>query len=90
MVVNSFRVALTVVDFDRAVAFYRDGLGLDPGYLWTENGRGQLFGAGEASLEIFDPDYAANVDQIEAGNGSVVKFGLPLKCRIFKWPWIAH
>lgn len=67
MVVNSFRVALTVVDFDRAVAFYRDGLGLDPGYLWTENGRGQLFGAGEASLEIFDPDYAANVDQIEAG-----------------------
>lgn len=67
MVVNSFRVALTVVDFDRAVAFYRDGLGLDPGYLWTESGRGQLFGAGEASLEIFDPDYAANVDQIEAG-----------------------
>ncbi|MBK6326397.1 MAG: VOC family protein [Chloroflexi bacterium] len=67
MAVNSFRVALTVADFDRAVAFYRDGLGLEPGELWTDNGRGQMFGAEQASLEIFDPDYAAGVDQIEVG-----------------------
>lgn len=67
MTVLSFRVALTTDEFDRVVAFYRDGLGLDPQALWTDNGRGQLFGAGAASLEIFDPDYAAGVDQIEVG-----------------------
>ncbi len=67
MTVHSFRVALTTEDFEGAVSFYRDGLGLDPGELWTDNGRGQLFWAGKASLEIFDPDYAANVDQIEVG-----------------------
>lgn len=67
MTIKSFRIALTTDDFDRAVTFYHDGLGLDPRALWTENGRGQLFGAGEATLEIFDPDYAASVDQIEAG-----------------------
>jgi catechol 2,3-dioxygenase-like lactoylglutathione lyase family enzyme len=67
MTVFELRVALTVEDFDRAVAFYRDGLGLEPGELWTEGGRGQMFLAGRATLEIFDPDYAAGVDQIEVG-----------------------
>lgn len=67
MTVNEFRVALTTEDFDGAVAFYRDGLGLDPGELWTDNGRGQMFWAGRATLEIFDPAYAASVDQIEVG-----------------------
>lgn len=67
MSVMEFRVALTTDDFNRAVAFYRDGLGLDPGDLWTDNGYGQMFRAGRASLEIFDPDYAASIDQIEVG-----------------------
>ncbi|MEZ4594351.1 MAG: VOC family protein [Chloroflexota bacterium] len=67
MTIKSFRVALTTAEFDRVVAFYRDGLGLDPQALWTDNGVGQLFGAGAASLEIFDPEYAAGVDQIEVG-----------------------
>ena len=31
------------------------------------NGKSQIFWAGRASLEIFDPQYAAGVDQIEAG-----------------------
>ena len=67
MTIKSFRVALTVGDFERIVSFYRDGLGLEPRDLWTDNGRGQLFGAGEATLEIFDDAYAAGVDQIEVG-----------------------
>lgn len=67
MAVLEFRVALTTEDFDKAVAFYRDGLGLDPGDLWTDNGRGQLFKAGRASLEIFDTAYANAIDQIEVG-----------------------
>ncbi|MCB0037467.1 MAG: VOC family protein [Anaerolineales bacterium] len=65
MQVTSFRVALTVDNFDRVVAFYRDGLGLDPSELWADSGRGQLFWAGAASLEIFEPEYAAHIDHIE-------------------------
>lgn len=67
MTVLEFRVALTTEDFDRAVTFYRDGLGLDPGDLWTDNGFGQMFRAGRGTLEIFDPDYADSVDQFEVG-----------------------
>ena len=67
MNVKEFRVVLTTDDFERAVSFYRDGLGLDPGELWTDNGRGQLFWAGRAALEIFDQKYAEGVDNIEVG-----------------------
>ncbi len=67
MPVFEFRVALTVDDFNRVVAFYRDGLGLDPGELWTDNGFGQMFRAGRGTLEIFDEDYASSVDQLEVG-----------------------
>lgn len=69
MPVHEFRVALTTDDFDGVVAFYRDGLGLDPADLWTEEsgGRGQMFLAGRATLEIFDPRYAAHVDALEVG-----------------------
>jgi catechol 2,3-dioxygenase-like lactoylglutathione lyase family enzyme len=68
MTVNEFRVALTTKDFERAMVFYRDGLGLDPGERWTNNGgHGQMFLAGRATLEIFDPSYAGSVDQIEVG-----------------------
>ncbi len=67
MPVFEFRVALTVDNFNRVVAFYRDGLGLDPGELWTDNGFGQMFRAGRGTLEIFDEDYASSVDQLEVG-----------------------
>ena len=67
MPVLELRVALTVDDWEAVVAFYRDGLGLDPGKLWTDGGRGQMFRAGRGTLEIFDPDYAASVDQLEVG-----------------------
>ena len=69
MTVNEFRIALTVEDFDRVTAFYRDGLGLDPADLWIEEsgGRGQMFLAGRAALEVFDPQYAAHVDALEVG-----------------------
>lgn len=67
MPVMELRVALTVEDFDRAIAFYRDGLRLIPGELWTDSGRGQIFEAGRATLEVFDPAHALAVDQLEAG-----------------------
>jgi len=51
------------------LSFYRDGLGLDPADLWTNDagGRGQMLRAGRGTLEIFDESYAASVDQIGVG-----------------------
>ena len=43
MTISEFRVALTTDDFERATAFYRDGLGLEPGALWTDGARGKCF-----------------------------------------------
>lgn len=61
------RVALTAEDFERLIVFYRDGLGLEPGDLWTDNGRGQIFSAGRATLEVLDTEHAASVDRLEVG-----------------------
>jgi lactoylglutathione lyase len=68
MTVHEFRVALTVEDFESVTRFYRDGLGLDPEEIWTHEGsRGQMFLAGRATLEIFEPGYAEHVDELEVG-----------------------
>jgi methylmalonyl-CoA/ethylmalonyl-CoA epimerase len=66
--VKEMRVALTVPDFDAAVAFYRDALGLEQVADWTsENGRVVVLEAGRATLELFDERQAEFVDEIEAG-----------------------
>lgn len=67
MPVFELRVALTAEDYDRLVAFYRDGLGLEPGAVWTDHGRGQLFHCGKAAIEVLDEEHAAHVDTVEAG-----------------------
>ena len=67
MSIFELRVALTTEEFDRLVTFYRDGLGLDPVDMWTDNGRGQILNAGRGVLEILDTEHAASVDQIEVG-----------------------
>ena len=66
--VTELRVALTVPDFDEAVAFYRDALGLEQVADWSSpQGRVVLLAAGRATLELFDEAQAALVDGIEAG-----------------------
>lgn len=67
MSVLELRVALTAEEYDRLIAFYRDGLGLEPGDIWTDNGRGQIFSAGRATLEVLDPEHAQAVDRLEVG-----------------------
>jgi lactoylglutathione lyase len=73
--VKEMRVALTVPDFDRAVVFYRDALGLEQVADWTsENGRVVVLEAGRATLELFDESQAEYVDEVEVGrrvSGSV-------------------
>ena len=65
--VAQLRIALTVEDYDRIVAFYRDGLGLSMEAIWTNAGRAVMLGAGHATLEVFDEAQAASVDAIEVG-----------------------
>ena len=62
-----FRVVLTVPDFDEAVAFYRDALGLEQLADWSgDDGRVILLDGGHATLELFDERQAESVDRIEA------------------------
>ena len=67
--VTELRIALTVQDFDQAVAFYRDALGLEQIADWSsETGRVVVLEAGRATLELFDQAQAESVDAIEAGH----------------------
>lgn len=66
--VRELRIALTVDDYERAVAFYRDGLGLAEVESWIRpDGRGTILDAGRATLELFDPQQAETLDRIEVG-----------------------
>lgn len=57
MHIHEVRIALTVDDFDRAVAFYRDALRLPEVEAWDRpDGRGLILDAGRATLEpLFTP-----------------------------------
>jgi lactoylglutathione lyase len=66
--VSELRIALTVRNFDEAVAFYRDALGLEQLADWSSaDGRVVLLAVGSATLELFDEAQAAHVDRIEVG-----------------------
>src|SRR5438132_8527861 len=66
--VTELRIALTVEDFDRALAFYRDALGLEQIADWSSaTGKVVVLEAGRATLELFDHAQAESVDAIEAG-----------------------
>lgn len=59
---------MTVADFDAALAFYRDALGLEVLADWSgEQGRCIALSAGRATLELFDERQAAFVDDTEVG-----------------------
>lgn len=77
--VLELRVALTTQDFDRLVAFYRQGLGLEPSQSWPEDqGRVLVLDLGRATLEVFDEKQANTVDQLEVGRrvSGTIRFAL--------------
>jgi len=62
------RVALTSSDYERAVKFYCEGLGLEPAQIWNnDQGQALMLEMGHATLEIFDEAHAQTIDQIETG-----------------------
>jgi lactoylglutathione lyase len=66
--VKELRLVLTVPDFDAALRFYRDALGLDVEADWSsEAGHVTLLTAGRATLELNDEAHAAEIDRLEVG-----------------------
>lgn len=66
--VLELRVALTARAYERLVEFYCAGLGLETTQVWpSEQGRAVILDMGQATLEIFDEQQAATIDQLEAG-----------------------
>jgi lactoylglutathione lyase len=66
--VRELRVALTVDDYDEALAFYREALGLPQLEAWeAPEGRVAILDAGRATLELLDSGQAELVDEIEVG-----------------------
>ena len=67
--VRELRVTLTVKDFEAAVAFYRDALGLQEVLSWeSPHGSGLMVAAGKAILELLSSGEAEYVDQVEVGH----------------------
>jgi len=67
--VRQLRLVVTAEDYEQAVRFYRDVLGMGELAVWSspDGGRVILLDAGRATLEITDPANAAFIDQIEVG-----------------------
>jgi catechol 2,3-dioxygenase-like lactoylglutathione lyase family enzyme len=68
--VAQLRLAVTAEDYDRALRFYRDVLGMPEVGTFTSpagDGRVTILDAGRATLELADPPYAAYIDEVEVG-----------------------
>ena len=68
MSVHELRVCVTAPDYDEALRFYRDVLGLkEVAAFSSEDGHVTILEAGRATLELLDPTHAAFVDEVEVG-----------------------
>jgi predicted enzyme related to lactoylglutathione lyase len=66
--VRELRVCVTADDYDAALRFYRDVLGLEEQLAISgDRGRVTILEAGRATLELLDADHAAFVDEVEVG-----------------------
>jgi lactoylglutathione lyase len=66
--VRELRLALTVEDFDGALDFYRDALGLPLLDAWAApDGFVAILDAGRATLELLSTGQAESIDAIEVG-----------------------
>jgi len=66
--VREMRLAVTATDYDEALHFYRDVLGLtELADFSSDSGRVVLLDAGRATIEIIDPRQADYIDEVEVG-----------------------
>ena len=66
--VRELRLVITAEDYDAALTFYRDVLGLPEKAVWTsDGGRVSILDAGRATIELANPAHAAYVDDVEVG-----------------------
>ena len=66
--VHEMRLVVTADDYEEAVRFYRDVLGLpERASFSSPGGRVSILEAGRATLEIADPGQAAFIDEVEVG-----------------------
>src|SRR5499426_1221804 len=66
--VSELRLVVTAADYDQALRFYRDVLGLPERAAFSSpGGRVTILEAGMATLELADPEYAAYIDEVEVG-----------------------
>jgi catechol 2,3-dioxygenase-like lactoylglutathione lyase family enzyme len=77
--VRELRVALTVEDYEAALAFYSDVFGLPVLESWDgPDGSGAILDAGRATLELLSVAQAELVDRVEVGEriAGPVRFAL--------------
>jgi catechol 2,3-dioxygenase-like lactoylglutathione lyase family enzyme len=66
--VRQLRLVVTADDYEAALAFYRDTLGLaELGAFTSPGGRITILDAGRATLELADPPHASYIDDVEVG-----------------------
>ena len=66
--VTELRLVVTASDYDEALRFYRDVLGLREQAAYSSpGGRVTILEAGRATLEIADPPHAGYIDEVEVG-----------------------
>ena len=67
--VTELRLVVTAPDYEQALRFYRDVLGLRERAAYTSpGGRVTILEAGRATLELADPPHAAYIDDVEVGH----------------------
>jgi catechol 2,3-dioxygenase-like lactoylglutathione lyase family enzyme len=68
MAVRQLRLVVTVANYDEAVRFYRDVLGLpEQDAVQPPTGRVMVLDAGRATLELAEPVAAEYIDEVEVG-----------------------
>jgi catechol 2,3-dioxygenase-like lactoylglutathione lyase family enzyme len=69
MTVRQLRVVVRAEDYDQAVAFYRDALGLpeEEAFSGEDGAEVTILDAGRATLEISNPAQVRMIDEVEVG-----------------------
>jgi catechol 2,3-dioxygenase-like lactoylglutathione lyase family enzyme len=79
--VHQLRVVVEADDYDAALTFYRDVLGMPELAAFDEGGasRVSILDAGRATLELANPTHKRNIDAVEAGGRASPRIRIALE-----------